>query len=152
MSGSSWHEREIRERLASAASSRVHSYPPERLRQLLEDARTLVRLLDQARAGVWVVSSALDEAGTDDVAVEAVFADEDAAQAYVAAQGDWSSLFWVEHHQVSPPMTLDDRVGALVARANEILLHGPRPEHPRRRWFGWILTLRFGKRIYSFSR
>jgi hypothetical protein len=35
--------REIRRRLMSAASSRVHEYPPEKLEQLLDDARWLLR-------------------------------------------------------------------------------------------------------------
>jgi hypothetical protein len=39
----------IRERLKSAAASRVHEYPPEKLRQLLHDARDLLGIVDQLR-------------------------------------------------------------------------------------------------------
>lgn len=155
MTSSSAHERMIRKRLAAAASSRVHTYSPDRLRQLLTDARGLAQLLDQERTRielVWVVQSALDEAGTDDVAVEAVFSDEHRAQGYVAEQGEWASLFWVEPHQVDPPLEFDDRVAALIVRASELVRDWPRLEHPRGRWFGYVLTLRLGKRIYSFTR
>lgn len=39
----------IHERLASTASARIHEYPPEKLRQLLEDARFLSELLRRER-------------------------------------------------------------------------------------------------------
>jgi DNA-binding transcriptional MerR regulator len=42
-------EEAIRQRIQSAAKSRVHGYPPETLRQLLDDARTLRSLLDWER-------------------------------------------------------------------------------------------------------
>lgn len=42
-------EQAIRQRLSMMAKSRIHRYPPEALRQLLDDARTLRDLLDWER-------------------------------------------------------------------------------------------------------
>lgn len=99
------HEQLIRQRLASAGSSRVHLYPADRLRQLLDDARELLLLLDAQRAVV-------DESRT----------------------------------------AFTDEVSGLIVRASNFLQGRPRLEHPRGRWFGYVLTLRIGKRIYSFTR
>ena len=49
---------------------------------------------------VWVVlSSRLKDLDTE-VWVDAVFSQERTARAYIAAQGKWAPLFWVERHQV----------------------------------------------------
>jgi hypothetical protein len=56
----------IHERLASAASDRVHEYPPEKLRQLLEDARFLSELLRRERMRRALIEMAEINNETDD--------------------------------------------------------------------------------------
>jgi hypothetical protein len=56
----------IHDRLASAASGRVHEYPPEKLRQLVDDARFLSELLrrEQMRSALIEIAEISNE--TDD--------------------------------------------------------------------------------------
>lgn len=69
----------IRERLRSAAASRVHEYPPEKLRQLLHDARDLLAMVDQLRETLGILEglAAVRRGDTHELEFPPTFGPED---------------------------------------------------------------------------